>query len=162
MKAATRTRRRRSNDYSDKFLADYGRKLTRDDVRLVQAFRGLSAAKQTALLENASLAVISQAQEPPAGLRAMFSMLVLDGYKPIAATTATRAAYPHAIRIVDTLLTNGDEGILVKELEASTLSLFPNLQEPIALSTAQEAAFTVGFAVCWLLVMAVTGNDGAR
>lgn len=156
------TRRNRHAPYSDKFLADYGRNLTRDDIRLVQAFRGLSATKRAALLEDASLAVIRQAQEAPAGLRAMFSMLVLDGYKPISATNACHAAYPHAVRIVDAALTTGDEGIVVKEVEASTLSLFPNLEEPIAPSTAQEAAFNVGFAVCWLLMMAVSGRDGAR
>ena len=92
MKAAPRTRRRPSNDYSDKFLADYGRKLTRDDVRLVQAFRGLPAAKRTALLENASLAVVSQAQEPHAGARTKPPQPVL-----IFRNTAPSARRPKAI-----------------------------------------------------------------
>ena len=53
----------------------------------------------------------------------------------------------HAVRIADAVLTTGNEGVVVKELEASTLSLFPNIEELVAPSTAQEAAFNVGFAV---------------
>ncbi len=99
----------------------------------------------------------------PAGLRAAFSMITVDTVKPNTwATASANAAYPHAKRIVNTVLTDGDESTVVIELEHATASLFPNLQEEPALTTAQEAAFNVGFAACWLLMTTINGQGGAR
>jgi hypothetical protein len=94
----------------------------------------------------------------PAGLRAAFAMMALDGVNR-SAETAT-ATYPHARRIVSAALTNGDEGAVVDELEAAAAAMFPNLENgDTPVSAAQEAAFNVGFAVCWLLLQAVNGKD---
>lgn len=100
----------------------------------------------------------------PAGLRAAFSMIALDGVNPSWATQATNATFPHAQRIVKTVLTRGDEGVVVQELTNAIRTTFPNLDresEP-AVTTAQEAAFNVGFAVCWLLLTAINGKETAR
>ena len=98
----------------------------------------------------------------PCGLRAAFSLITLDSVKPTWATTAANAVYPHATRIVNTVLTSGDESAVINELENAVASLFPNLEGTPAVTTAQEAAFNVGFAVCWLLLTTVNGNGAAR
>jgi hypothetical protein len=101
----------------------------------------------------------TQTQAAPAGLRAAFLTLTLDNVKPTWATTAANASYPHASNIVQTLLTGGDEPAVVEELDASVHSLFPNLDEEPTTATAQEAAFYVGVAVCWLLLTSITGGN---
>src|SRR5688500_1767007 len=89
----------------------------------------------------------------PEGLRAAFSM-TFDGH-------FADAAFPHAQRIVTALTTTRDTDVQVDELARAVFSHFPNLGEPPELATAQEAAFNVGFATCWLLMRQVNGG-GAR
>jgi hypothetical protein len=49
--------------YSKRFLATYGQRLQREEIRLVQGFRALSPAKQHALLTLTSYAVL-EARRP--------------------------------------------------------------------------------------------------
>jgi len=157
-------KRPRRNDeapsYSAKFLAKYGRSLTRDDIRLTQAFRGLPAAKRAALLEHASLAVISHAQEPPAGLVAAFKMIDMAAMA-IAAKTHAAQTFPHATRIIDILNTDRDgvDRAVQDELDRAAVAIYGDVENP---DVGSFTAFHVGFAVCWLLMMAVNGKDGAR
>ncbi len=86
-------------------------------------------------------------------------MITLDDYKPRLATTVATATFPLAVRVVDTLLTERNEMVVIDAIADSVTSLFPDLEGEPAVTTAQEAAFNVGFAVCWLLMMAVNGKE---
>jgi hypothetical protein len=48
--------------YSRGWLEQYGRTLTREEIRLVQAYRGLEADQRAALLNDTSRRVIKRAQ----------------------------------------------------------------------------------------------------
>lgn len=171
MKATPRKTRRWSDDYSDRWKAQYGKTLTRDDIRLVQAFRGLSASKRTALLEDASLAVIASVQEPPAGLVAAFAMAKKHDETAIAAHSTAAEVYPIACEIISLLHarrdyaeeTEGHQDLLIeKALERVMRKRYADVlvNHPPSDYMASDVAFDVGFAVCWLLLTSV--NGGAR
>jgi hypothetical protein len=48
--------------YSKRFLATYGSRLKREEIRLVQGYRGLSPEKRAALLTLVSYLVIERAK----------------------------------------------------------------------------------------------------
>lgn len=152
--------RDREAPYSDKLLAEYGRRLTRDDIRLVQAFRGLPATKRAALLEDTSLAVLTHAQEPPAGLVAAFKLIDMKA-TAIAARSNAEETFPHAARIIEILNTDRDsvDRRVQDELDRAAVAIYGDVENP---DVGSFTAFHVGFAVCWLLMMAVNGKDGAR
>jgi hypothetical protein len=72
--------------YSQRFLEKYGRNLKREEIRLVQGYRGLPAPKQAALL-------------------ALVSSMIVDG-----AREAEDAALPYAWQCDDPRVTNQKGG----------------------------------------------------
>lgn len=100
----------------------------------------------------------------PAGLRAAFSMINLTGYAAAAATVHANCTYTHACRIVDEIHSTGDETRVLQELQRAAASMFRDTDQPPHLepSMGMTSAFHTGFAVCWLLMMAVNGKDGRR
>jgi hypothetical protein len=53
-----------AHGYSRTWLAEYGRSLTRDEIRLVQGFRGLNRSQQQNALTYMSDRVIERASPP--------------------------------------------------------------------------------------------------
>lgn len=101
---------------------------------------------------------------PPPGLAVAFKMVDMDATATAARNHATKM-YPHAARIIEILHTDRDsvDVMVQKELDSAARTMFGNVEE--LATTPQFAGFTgfhVGFAVCWLLMMAVSGRDGAR
>ena len=106
---------------------------------------------------------------PPTGLVAAFTMVRQTDERAIAAVRHAQASYPHARRIIDSLHdVTGDKGSQYGDISDTLLQatddLFSPLDEPSRNdpSMASQAGFYVGFAVCWLLLTAVNGQDGGR
>jgi len=110
---------------------------------------------------------------PPAGLDEAFRLIQMDGFTPSAAPQAAAEAYQSAQRVIAYL--NGqlthphkhNDLLIQEELEAANRIMHPPTDddEPDPATTPQTmaiAGFHVGFAVCWLLLTAVNGKDGAR
>ena len=103
-----------------------------------------------------------QAAIPP-GLAAAFKMIDTGGSTNTAAHSFATKAHPHALRILDLLHGDGSVDLAVEqELTAAAARLFPTLSDQQVPELARLAGFHVGFAACWLLMMAVNGRGGAQ
>lgn len=106
----------------------------------------------------------------PTGLTAAFKLIAMDGDTSTAASTHAARAYPYALQIIDHL--NGrisprasNDTLIEMELLAAARHLFPSVDDsdPAEVrGTVAEAGFMVGYAVCWLLMRSVSGQDGER
>jgi hypothetical protein len=97
----------------------------------------------------------------PAGLRAALSMVRQDSEKAVS-PLLTANCIPHAQRVVQILGTTGNDRALADTLKAGAAAMYPGIGDELDAETHAEAAFLIGYAVAWLLMMAVSGKAGAK
>lgn len=105
----------------------------------------------------------------PAGLVAAFAMATPSGATAIAALHTAERAYEPARRIIDLLhgRTQGKEHQdleIEKVIERACAAYHGGVTDDGQTQGGlmADTGFDIGFAVCWLLMMAVNGNDGVR
>ena len=97
----------------------------------------------------------NQDAQPPVGLLHLFAMVRDDSENPTAAPSHAQAAYSLATEILDTLFDNNSGQRRYEILDRAEATVFPHMDPPG--DAEPEAAFYVGMATAYLLMMRVGG-----